>query len=310
MIDIVIPFYNDSDKEWAEVLYEYMKKENMEDRQVSGEERYRDWECFKYWFRGIEKNCKWANKVFIVVANESQIPDWLDRKNPKIEIVYHRDFIPEELLPTFNPMTIEVFFSKIKGLSNNYIYMNDDYFFINPTKKTLFFVDDLPVYKDTTEDLVKFGAWWTDGEDGTFYKTLNNDMDFQLKVNGEKSHWYALEHLPVAHKKDFESEIIDKYYEDFINANNKSRFRDKSNHTGHLLVCLYKDMRPYYKFNVYSNSCYVSVTKDTDFNKYEDKDMVCFNDTQLLKQEDFEETKKRMIEFFERKFPNKCSFEK
>ena len=115
-IDIVIPFYNDSDEEWSKVLYDYLKNEHSNDRQVTGEERYRDWENFKYFFRGIEQNCKWVNKVFLIVASESQIPNWLNRNNSKLRIVYHDEYIPKEL-------------------SNNYIYCNDDYFFINPIEK-------------------------------------------------------------------------------------------------------------------------------------------------------------------------------
>ena len=308
-IDIIVPFYNDKDDKWRNIMYEYMAEEGSKDRQVTGDERYRDWDCFKYFFRCIEKNCKWVNKVFVVVASESQIPEWLNTKYEKLEVVYHREFIPEELLPTFDPMTIDVYFSKIKGLSDNYVYMNDDYYFINPTTVGMFFVDDYPVYKDTETELVKFGAWWTEGSDGTFYKVLNTGIDFQIKVDGEKAKWYALDHLPVAHKKDFESKIIDKYYDDFINANNTSRFRNKDNFTEHMLLCMYKDTQPYYKFNIYHNSCYVSVTKDTNFEDYGKCDMICLNDTQLLSNEDFEETKAKMVDFFNKRFPDKSLYE-
>ena len=306
-IDIVIPFYNDSDKEWSKVLYEYLEKEGSSDRQVTGEERYRDWENFKYWFRAVEENCKWVNKVFLIVASESQIPDWLDINNPKLRIVLHREYIPEELLPTFNVMTIEDFICNIKDLSDNYVYCNDDYFFLNPTYEDMFFRNNYPVYKDTKTVIKKIDA---SGEDGTFYQTLNNGMDLQLKICGDRASWYALDHLPVAHKKDFEKEIVDKYYEYFINANNKSRFRHRDNCSNHVFVCLYKDLKEYYIWDNYANSCYVSVRSDTDFNNFKDKQMVCFNDTQLLSKEDFINVKNKMIDFLESKFPNKSSFEK
>ena len=305
-IDIVIPFYNDSDKEWSKVLYEYLEKEGSQDRQVTGEERYRDWENFKYWFRGVEENCKWVNKVFLIVASESQIPKWINRDNPKLRIVLHEEYIPKELLPTFNVMTIENYICNIKDLSNNYVYCNDDFFFLNPTLAEMFFVNDYPVYRDTKTEIQKLD---TSGVDGTFYQSLNNGMDLQLRVCGDKAHWYAMDHLPVSHKKDFEKEIVDNYYEDFMNANNKSRFRHKDNYTNHVFVCLYKDLRRYYIFDNYYNSCYVSVRKDIDFNDFKDFDMVCFNDTQLLSQEDFINVKNKMIDFLEKKFPNKSSFE-
>ena len=306
-IDIVIPFYNDSDKLWSEILYEYMSEEGSNDRQVIGEERYRDWENFKYWFRGVEENCKWVNKVFLVVASESQIPEWLDRNNPKLRIVLHEEFIPRDLLPTFNIMTIENYFCRIEDLSDNYVYCNDDYFFLNPTTAGMFFVDDYPVYRNTKAEIHKLD---TSGEDGTFYQTLNNGMDLQVKICGDKAHWYALDHLPVSHKKNFEKEIINTYYDEFIRANNTSRFRSRDNYSNHVFLCLYKDLEPYYIFDNYRNSCYVSVRKDTDFNQYKDKQMVCFNDTQLLSKEDFIEVKNKMLDFLESKLPNKSSFEK
>ena len=304
-IDLVIPFYNDSDTYWRTILYEYMSKENSNDRQVIGEERYRDWENFRYWFRAVETNCKWVNKVFLVVADESQIPSWLDTSYSKLRVVLHKEYIPSELLPTFNIMTIEDYFCKIKDLSNNYVYCNDDYFFLNKTTADMFFINDIPVYKDTQTTLKKLD---TSGEDGTFYQCLNNGMDLQLKLNGNKSHWYSLDHLPVSHKKDFENKIIDENYKEFINANNKSRFRHKNNFSNHVFLCLYKDTMTYHKSKI--NGCYVSVRKNTDFNDFDRYDMVCFNDTQLLSHNDFLDTKKRMLDYLEKKFPNKSKFEK
>ena len=307
MIDIVIPYYNDSDEVWKKVLREAMIKEGSSDRQVTGDERYRDWNNLKYWFRGIENNCKWVNNVYLVVASETQIPDWLDTTNPRLQVVYHRDFIPEELLPTFNPITMGIYFCNIKGLSDNYVVCDDDYFFLNPIDETMFFVDDYPVYQNTARELKKLD---TSDVDGTFYAVLNNGMDLQLKICGDKAHWYSLDHLPVSHKRDFEKKILEEYYDDFIKANNTSRFRNRNNIPNHVFVCLYKDLEPYYKFDCYKDSCYVSVRKDTNFDDFKDKQMVCFNDTQLLEYEDFEDTKKRMLDFFENKFPNKSSFEK
>lgn len=308
MIDIVVPFYNDSDEYWKNIMYEHMKKEGSNDRQVTGEERYRDWDCFKYFFRCIENNCPWVNKVFLLLANETQVPEWLDTSNPKLRIVYHREYIPEELLPTFNTMTIELFISNIKDLSDNYIYCNDDYYFLNPISKNMFFVDDIPVYRDTERNLEKFNDEYLKGSDGTFYAILNNGLDLQLEIKGDKAKMYSIDHLPVPHNKTFEKEIINKYYDRFINANKISGFRNKNNYSNHVFTSLYRDLKPYYKYN-YTGSYYLTVRKETDFNDHKNCKMVCFNDTEQLSKEDFIETKNRMIKFFENKFPNKSSFE-
>ena len=38
----------------------------------------------------------------------------------------HSEFIPNELLPTFNSHMIEAYLYRIKGLSDIYLYSNDD----------------------------------------------------------------------------------------------------------------------------------------------------------------------------------------
>lgn len=309
MIDIVVPFYNDSDNSWKNIMYNYMAKENSNDRQVIGDERYRHWECFKYWFRCVEKNCKWVNKVFLLVANKTQVPKWLNTKNPKLRIVLHEEFIPKELLPTFNTFTIEVFINKIKDLSDNYVYCNDDFYFLNYTNAEMFFINDIPVFTDKKQKFEKFGAWWLESSDGTFYSILNNGMDLQYEICGDKAHWYALDHIPIAHKKNFESEIVDKYYDRFINANKKSRFRSKEMYSSHVFICLYRDLKTHYVLSN-NNSYLVTVTKDIDFEEHKNCKMVCFNDTEQLKKEDFEEVKNKMVNFFEKRFPNKSTYEK
>ena len=309
MIDIVVPFYNDNDEIWRNIMHNYMEKEGSNDRQVTGEERYRDWDCFKYFFRCVENNCKWVNKVFLLLASETQLPEWIDTSNTKLRVVYHREFIPEELLPTFNTMTIETYICKIKDLSDNYIYCNDDYYFLNPTTSDMFFKDNIPVYKNFSRKLEKYPEKYLKCSDGTFYRVLNNGMDFQLEICGNKAKWYEIDHIPVPHKKDFESIIIDQHYDTFLNANLISKFRNGKNFSNHVFVCLYKDM---YKFNENNNldSHYLIIRKDTDFDEYKNFTMVCFNDTEQLKKEDFLEVKKRMVNFFENKFPNKSSYEK
>lgn len=306
MIDIVVPYYNDNDEKWKKVFRSYLDKEQTDDRQVKGDERYREWDAFKYWFRGVEKNCPWVNKVFLLVACESQVPKWLDTTNPKLRIIYHRDYIPEELLPTFNTMTIENYINRIEDLSDNYIYCNDDYYFINPISQSMFFVDDYPVYQNTAVKLEKLTGWYLEGTDATFYKILNHGMDLQKEICGDKAHWYTLDHLPVSHKKSFEKEIMDKYFDKFIEAG--SMFRNEKNYSNHVFVCLYKDLKPYYKFDVYGNSAYVGLKSQINFDEFNDKQMVCFNDTEGL--DDYEVTKEKLINFLDKKLPDKSSFEK
>ncbi len=64
--------------------------------------------------------------------------------HPKLHIVKHEDYIPKEFLPAFNSHVIEMYLHRIKGLSERFVYFNDDMFMIRPLCQTDFFKDGKP----------------------------------------------------------------------------------------------------------------------------------------------------------------------
>lgn len=138
-IDVVVPYVDSMDPEWQKLFNEYNPKKEL-DEQTNGAERFRgQGSFFKYWFRCIAKNLPWVNNVFLLVQSDSQVPDWIDRS--KVKVVLHKEFIPEEYLPTFNSTCIEMFLWNIKELGEQFIYFNDDVFIIRPITQDLFFKD-------------------------------------------------------------------------------------------------------------------------------------------------------------------------
>ena len=104
--------------------------------------RYANNDELKYSLRSLEKYAPWINHIYIVTNN--QRPVWL-KNHPKITIVDHTEIIPGGLLPTFNSCTIEQYIVNIKGLSENFILLNDDIFFNKQTPVSVFFKDDKPI---------------------------------------------------------------------------------------------------------------------------------------------------------------------
>lgn len=96
-----------------------------------------DLDFLKYWFRGVEKFAPWVNRIFFVTAGH--LPAWLNPHHPKLKIIRHSDFIPKEFLPTFNSHTIENNLHRIKELSENFVYFNDDFYLLRKTKPEDFF---------------------------------------------------------------------------------------------------------------------------------------------------------------------------
>lgn len=104
----------------------------------SSDLRFRnDFDFLKYWFRGVEKFAPWVNRIFFITAGH--LPDWLNLQHPKLKIIRHSDFIPQEFLPTFNSHTIENNLYRITELSENFVYFNDDFYLLRRTRPEDFF---------------------------------------------------------------------------------------------------------------------------------------------------------------------------
>ena len=168
-IDFVITWVDDGDQAWQEDKKNCMRQQGMKLQVDDRKERYRDWGVLQYWFRGVEKFAPWVRKIHFVTYGH--FPKWLNTKNPKLNIVKHEDFIPEKYCPTFNSHVIEWNFHRIKGISDDFVYFNDDMFLIKNVKPEDFFRKGKPV------DMLALQPDVTNTDDTTMpYIYLNNAM--------------------------------------------------------------------------------------------------------------------------------------
>ena len=97
-------------------------------------ERTRDsYDLLRYSLRSVAMFAGWVNKVHII-TRRPQVPAWLDVSNPRVNVVHHDElsgFAP--YLPTFNSTAIESFVHAVPGLSDHFLYSNDDFLFGAPT---------------------------------------------------------------------------------------------------------------------------------------------------------------------------------
>lgn len=101
--------------------------QSKQDEDVSAS-RFEDNEELRYSLRSIERHAPWVRNIFIVT--NGQIPSWLNLDNPRVTIVTHQDvFRNLSHLPTFSSPAIESHIHRIKGLSQKFIYLNDDVMF-------------------------------------------------------------------------------------------------------------------------------------------------------------------------------------
>jgi hypothetical protein len=163
-IDFVITWVDMNDPKWQQEFALYSGKIDNSKNEIS-EARFRDYGLLKYWFRGVENFAPWVRKIHFVTGGQK--PDWLNENHPKLHLVSHKDYIPNEFLPTYNSVVIERYLHKIPDLSDHFVYFNDDFYIIKPIKQERFFKNGLPC------DIAAFlynPAW------AQWYKRIQNNI--------------------------------------------------------------------------------------------------------------------------------------
>jgi Stealth protein CR2, conserved region 2/Stealth protein CR1, conserved region 1/Stealth protein CR4, conserved region 4/Stealth protein CR3, conserved region 3 len=138
-IDVVYTWVDGSDERWRRA-FDHWSSQERRDRQadrdlVAG--RYRDNGELRHSMRSLWFGCDWIRRIYLVTAD--QVPSWLDTDDERIEVVSHREILPEHCLPTFNSHAIEAALHRIEGLSEHFVYFNDDVFVGRPLRPEHFF---------------------------------------------------------------------------------------------------------------------------------------------------------------------------
>ena len=104
---------------------------------AAGLERFLNRDELRYSIRSVARYAPWVRNIYVVT--NCAAPQWLDVTNPRVTWVDHEQIIPREALPTFNSHAIESRLQHIPGLSNYFLYFNDDFFLTRPTTASDFF---------------------------------------------------------------------------------------------------------------------------------------------------------------------------
>ncbi|MCD7818271.1 MAG: Stealth CR1 domain-containing protein [Lachnospiraceae bacterium] len=137
-IDLVVTWVDGSDPAWLAQRKKYALEKDRENYSWT----CRDWGWMRYWFRGVEQNLPWIRKIHFLTWGH--LPQWLNANHPKLHIVKHEDFIPAEFRPTFSANPIELNVHRIEGLSEQFIYTNDDIIFTGSIASDYYFQDGHP----------------------------------------------------------------------------------------------------------------------------------------------------------------------
>lgn len=308
-IDLVYLWVNSNDPKWLAKKRQLTGDETLD----SGKDcigRYVDNDELRHSLRSVEKYAPWIRKIFIVT--DDQVPEWLDIKNPKIQIVDHSEILPQEALPTFNSVIIEHRLYLIPDLSEYFLYANDDMFLNRPVVPEDFFSKDgKPIVRMSRRLFRKF---WIKHRERSHKHPLDN---YNLTIHRaaslvESKLGRYISHKPhhnidAYRKSDYAATY--KLFEEEIKSTFKNHLRDDSD----IQRSVYSftpiiQGRSKLKFVGEKTSFRCHIEKPHYFTRLEKKNPMffCLNDSQDARDED----RRRVADFLERKFPDKSQFEK
>ncbi|CDG84544.1 Stealth CR1 domain-containing protein [Janthinobacterium agaricidamnosum] len=149
-IDIVYLWVDGADPDWRarrQSAYAEWLRAHPEQLALYGNVagRYRDNGELMFNLRALEKFFPGHGRVYLVT--DRQTPAWL-RPSGRLTIIDHAQLIPEAARPVFDSGHIESYLHHIDGLSERFIYFNDDVFFGAPFDPALWFGQRLTVFTE------------------------------------------------------------------------------------------------------------------------------------------------------------------
>lgn len=308
-IDLIYLWVDGSDAEWLAKKYKFLGKKTDFNIEATTKARTTDNNELKYSLRSAEKYAPWIRKIFIVT--DEQQPKWLNLQNEKVQLVDIREIVPPEALPCYNSVIIEHFFYKIPGLSERFLYANDDMFFNAEVDPDFFFnAEGLPIVRLQRAFMGKFinkSRRFLSIHTNMYRKTIDKAAGL---VEGKFGKYYSgtPHHNIDSYLKSDYREVVEVDFREEIMATITHHLRSENDiqRIIYLYYALAKE-RGVLRYVDRSESCRIRLHMP-DFMHFIDKynpTLFCLNDTHKASDRD----RGRIKPFLEALFPEKSSFE-
>ncbi|HRO10856.1 MAG TPA: stealth conserved region 3 domain-containing protein [Amaricoccus sp.] len=138
-IDVVYTWVNHADRQWQELFRTARAPEAGGVASIDAENpaRFHNKDELRYSLRSVARNLPWVRRIHILT--NCARPEWLGADDPRIAWVRHEEIIDLPYLPTFNSHVIESYLHHIPELAEHFLYLNDDFFVMQPLSKGHFF---------------------------------------------------------------------------------------------------------------------------------------------------------------------------
>lgn len=186
VIDVVITWVDGSDPVIEAKRNQYLEQAGQVPQISKKERRFSHNGEIKFCLQSIATHATWVRHIYLIT--DGQVPSCIENKDTciagilhKIRIIDHTEIFAghESLLPTFNSLSIETFLWRINGLSEYFLYLNDDIFFTGRLQQEDFFIQGKAALR---------GKWseWETGKKLTFHAENNRQGAAFSLFNKEK----------------------------------------------------------------------------------------------------------------------------
>ncbi|RBP79584.1 hypothetical protein EBI01_15295 [Marinomonas rhizomae] len=227
-IDAVITWVDGNAAKHRQKRQEYMAKESLPlHENASNPHRWMCNDEILYCIQSIENHAPWIGKIWIVIDEEGpDLSSLSESVRAKVHFAYHAEIFDgfTHVLPTFNSLAIESMLWRIDGLSERFIYFNDDVFLAAPLEPTDVFDGLAPILRGK----------WTDYSELLGCTEARNDpakFHYFMQINAAKiigftaTELFSAAHVVHPFRRSKMAELFAQYPDKFLN-NIKYRFRN------------------------------------------------------------------------------------
>lgn len=226
-IDAVVTWVDGNDPVLNAKRAVYVRPEEAGAKDIAAPTRYANRGEIHWCIRSINKFMPWVNRIFIVTDGqdpkvESRIP---------VEIIDHSVIFSgyEQYLPTFNSLSIEALLWRIPGLSEHFIYFNDDLLVCRSISPEVFFPSKGHINCHGHKASLRLTKAWFSLKHLVGRSCQVNhirQMMHAAEITGNKHIFIRLSHTPHPLLRS----TLQQFYEshpDYLVQNIRNRFRSK-----------------------------------------------------------------------------------
>ena len=234
-VDVVIAWVDGDDPAHRAKRLQYGGKVATTHNDVGGDMRFRATGEIYFCIASILRYAPWVRKIWIVTDNQDPHAEefvarnFPDNKIP-IEIVDHKVLFRgyEQYLPTFNSLAISTLLWRIPGLSDCYLYFNDDVFLASEATPEMWFEGDKTVLyaRKVPAHVARLLRWAK--HVGKKHKIFGHKDPMLNSADILRSGYFFLfPHAPVPMRRSWYEEFFGAH-PDLLDSNIRHRFREPS----------------------------------------------------------------------------------